>query len=359
MKFEFEFNIEDGNTALPSFDIIENKIQLILNRRFGSNTPRSHIKHAEGKLNFACPYCGDSHNNPNAKRGNVFFSNMWYKCFNCEVTRPVMTLLKDWIELTPEDILTVGMLAKDSNKINTDRYYDNFINKDKYEKYLVSREEFKRKKNLVEITDDFKLKKYLDGRDQTKFEYFLGDSKTKQIYIMNLADNDKLLSYTIRNTYGNVRYNINTVNDLYFDVGRTTPPADDIDFKYFDRFSQVFDIFNVDFNDTVTILEGQFDSLLFPNSISVNGATKKLPITIENSRYILDNDKTGFKKSLNLLKDGVTVFMWSKFLKDFNITANIKDYNDLYTYNKKKKFGIKMSDINGYFTSDKFDIMCL
>jgi len=71
---------------------------------------------------------------------------------------------------------------------------------------------------------------------------------------------------------------------------------------------------------------------------------------------MFDNDDTGRKKMIEKLKKGRPVFMWSKFLEDFNLDKyNIKDLNDLI----KVCFEIKSDawkQIENYFTSSDFDL---
>ena len=54
----------------------------ILKRAFPGNRFKQHINEDDDKLNFACPYCGDSENDASKKRGNIFLKTGTYKCFN-------------------------------------------------------------------------------------------------------------------------------------------------------------------------------------------------------------------------------------------------------------------------------------
>ena len=38
---------------------------------------------SKGRLNFACPYCGDSHDNVRKKRGNLYWNDLFFHCYNC------------------------------------------------------------------------------------------------------------------------------------------------------------------------------------------------------------------------------------------------------------------------------------
>ena len=51
---------------------------------------------------------------------------------------------------------------------------------------------------------------------------------------------------------------------------------------------------------------------------------------------------------------GFKVFLWEKLLKDFSININIKDYNDLIIYSKKRNINIE-SKVDSYFSNNIYD----
>ena len=57
------------------------------------------------------------------------------------------------------------------------------------------------------------------------------------------------------------------------------------------------------------------------------------------------------------LKSGQTVFMWDKFLKDFDIPPRkVKDLNDLIKWEFSNRSEC-LKDLDKYFTSDSLDII--
>ena len=62
-------------------DEVSLKIQRILSEYF--NGSKSEIRSYKGRLNFACPYCGDSGNSSSKKRGNLYLESLSFHCFNC------------------------------------------------------------------------------------------------------------------------------------------------------------------------------------------------------------------------------------------------------------------------------------
>ena len=81
---------------------IKSVVQKILNKEFANSYKRT-IKPYEDRINFACPYCGDSHNNVRSKRGNIWFNKLIYVCFNCDKRTSFDRLAKDFNEILDPD----------------------------------------------------------------------------------------------------------------------------------------------------------------------------------------------------------------------------------------------------------------
>jgi hypothetical protein len=122
-----------------------------------------------------------------------------------------------------------------------------------------------------------------------------------------------------------------------------------------DRLSGIFNIMNVDMGKTVTILEGPIDSLGVDNSIALQSAAKNFDgffDTMENVRYLFDNDKTGKQMSLQKLKEHKTVFLWGQYLKAVDTKEKVKDVNDLQKMNLYDK-----SLLEKCFSDEELDMM--
>jgi predicted RNA-binding Zn-ribbon protein involved in translation (DUF1610 family) len=74
----------DG-TIDPEFFI--GKIQNILDKEHNDCSEKRKLvpypKTSPKRLNFACPYCGDSEKVRTKKRGNVWLNTLIYRCYNC------------------------------------------------------------------------------------------------------------------------------------------------------------------------------------------------------------------------------------------------------------------------------------
>ena len=100
---------------------IKSLVQRVLNKEF-SNRHKRKIKDYPDRINFACPYCGDSHRNDFAKRGNLYFNRLFYVCFNCDKKTTLDKLCKNFDEQIDAD-----------KKLEMIEYLDNVMTYSDYE----------------------------------------------------------------------------------------------------------------------------------------------------------------------------------------------------------------------------------
>lgn len=344
-------------------DLLVDSITKILSERFGGSGPKSRIKVGRERLNFACPYCGDSHDKVHKKRGNLFLDSLGYHCYNCNTHRTLRAFLKDFNSL-PSQWTKITQLAIDSvteissiRSVNSEKLLDALFNRDLIQ-HLFTREEIKSKLGLVEVQGT-KIETYLDKRLQRQKENFLWDPKESKLYILNLKKDEGLvIGWQVRN-FG--KYTDNGAKYLTYKWSKACELLDkessveSVDLL--DKLSYTFNIFNVDFTKTITVFEGPLDSFLFPNSIALSSLHMKVPFENESFRYLFDYDKPGQDKSLDFLKEGKAVFLWKNFLKDNDITIKKSkiDWTDvmIYCFLQRKK----ITNLSSYFTSDKYDVI--
>ena len=123
-----------------------------------------------------------------------------------------------------------------------------------------------------------------------------------------------------------------------------------------DKLSGIFNIMNINMSNMITIMEGPIDSLVIPNSIALQGASKTLNgffDNMKNIRFLFDNDKTGKEMSIKKLKEHKKIFLWSLYLK----TKGIKDVKDINDLQKKDLFDLKI--IEQCFSDDEFDAILI
>lgn len=362
--FKLNKNIEEllnvdlklkGDLDIP---FLIDKVQLILNSTF-SDIRKQKIKQYSNRLNFACPYCGDSSYNNNKARGNIFFENNTYKCFNgeCGVHKSIFEFFKDFeniSHLTPEEkIKCLNIQNYNKNKFISNK---ELFDKSDYKKFIekVPIEDFIKNKKLTSYKDVKKFKSYIDSRlipNNKRDNLFVDDKNLLVISnLIKCEENEYVISYSRRTNFKDNKY-------LIYSYDKLVKPDDfenNMEFKNFNEISNIFNLFNIDLNKDIIVCEGYFDSCFLPNCISTSGANKKIPI-ISDFLYLFDNDLTGIKQSISHIKNKGTVFLWKKLLSDFNIKENIKDINDLIIYLYKKSIDYRDVNFYDYFSNERLD----
>ena len=77
-------------------------IHRVLNKEFSNIQKRKTVDYND-RVNFACPYCGDSHRNAHAKRGNFYYNRLIFICFNCDKKTTFDRFCKDFNEQLDPD----------------------------------------------------------------------------------------------------------------------------------------------------------------------------------------------------------------------------------------------------------------
>jgi hypothetical protein len=203
------------------------------------------------------------------------------------------------------------------------------------------------------------------------------DSNMKKIYIFNKDDSsNKILGFAIRNAtedYYGPKYRIYNYSEIKKENMATIDMSTE-ELREIDLLNNYFNILNLEYNAPISILEGQFDSMFIDNSMASTGVGKIRDVLYmlndsKEIRILLDNDKAGKTESLKLLKDGYTVFLWSKLTDDlmrkYNSHSmeikNLTDINMLYIFLKKMNASLSFksfnSYLNNYFSNSIFDAL--
>lgn len=341
---------------------IQRKVQSVLSKNFSGE--KSRIKYTNERLNFACPYCGDSFDNHYKKRGNLYWKNLMYHCYNCKYHTSLIRFLDD---------NGYGFSSyEDTSKI-LDTIKKESVPREKSIDYLqigifqelmelsINREDLKEKLNLSEISNNPKNMgyDYLQSRfllDNSK--YFLYSMDKNQLYFLNLTIEDRIIGYQIRNfDKTKSKYVSYTLSKMYKILDREFLSLNQ---RKLDTLSQFFNITTTDLTQPFVIFEGFSDSLSYPgNSISLSGVDKNSDMfdQFEDCRYFFDNDDKGIKKMESKLLKKKSVFMWKKFLGDHGLKGiKIKDFGELMVYCKTHNLN-SYKTIDKYFTSDPYDIL--
>lgn len=362
-------------------DNIEEKIQRILNNKFKKDSfHKRQIDHYSDRINFACPFCGDSLRDPRKKRFNVYLNSLSCHCFNCNHHSGINTFLKQFDEeLSMEDKIQVHEIQQSTKKFerristNQSSFAFQLLDKLAIPKSVLF--------EMLKLTTPYKSKDcsdYLNSRNINikQWKYFAYNEKSKELYILNINSNDRVIGMQIRQLDPNSkksRYLTRSLSKIYLNIfkkdistliERLLKSMNNGE-KYImeedgieniqanlDRLSGLFNVMNVDMNIPLTIVEGPIDSLCISNSIALQGATKLNDYfdELKMVRFLFDNDKIGKEHSLNKLKSNKKVFLWRMYLKKMNIKDKVKDINDVI---KLKKFNNEIYE--NCFSDDEFD----
>jgi predicted RNA-binding Zn-ribbon protein involved in translation (DUF1610 family) len=107
-SFSFSFNSREINPAELNAKIYK-LLQEILDSRF-SEFEKRRIAEKAGRLNFACPYCGDSYSELHKKRGNIYLENYGYHCYNCGKHTTIRGIFRDFSKQLDSDEIVYILL---------------------------------------------------------------------------------------------------------------------------------------------------------------------------------------------------------------------------------------------------------
>lgn len=367
---------------------IQEFIEDVLKKRFADNLIKQQINDSDNdKLNFSCPYCGDSSHDSNKKRGNYYLTTNTYKCYNdgcgawAKAEQFVSFFAKKYSLPIPGVETNLEFKPVDSTR------------KGSIIEFLINREVGKKLLKFDELISRFSLSpcakadssceigKYIDLRGLRGLPLFeqscYHDSRQDKIYLFNIdLRSNRVLGFAIRRIYDSwqgPKYDIKNYTE--FKKNGLVQCLDDEFIQRVNQINNYFNVLNVDFSKPVTITEGQIDAMFIHNCIATTGVTKgkqllESLLIKSNTRIIFDNDSAGKKESLALLKSGYRVFLWSKLTlgltqlhpKDRRkILDSIKDINDLFKFLKAKdpdldfnKFNLFIDD---YFSNSMLDLL--
>jgi hypothetical protein len=344
---------------MVSREKLTSKVQQILDDRFTGD--RAKVRAFHDRLNFACPYCGDSSDDSRKKRANIYWKNYSFHCFNGGCPNPSSTLLKFFADHGQrigdigdiDEISSVIHEARNSAKRSSSIEFNQFI---ELERWAVPMQEIDRALGLTSVDGSAFAAEYLRSRKISGHREMLRFGKRDRcIYIFNLtADHSSAIGYQIAKLGGPSKYLSFNLERLNFEVGRKVE-LDPETLARTNTLSLFFGLLQCDFSRPVTIFEGVFDSLFMENSIAAAGLKRDLSLfSGNNSRFMLDNDQSGFTVAKDLLKSRQSVFMWKKVLRECGMDTSIKDLNQFVI---ESHGSTAQKDPGQYFTRDPLDLI--
>ena len=343
--------------------VVGAELQKILKAVHKESFRKQTIKKTSSGLMFACPYCGDSSKDDSKKRGNISLRGSYagrFKCFNCGHSTSLQRFFKDFnYDMSLAELNYVTQLSKNAkqfSRMDNTKLSSNVLNSDAVYEWAVPRDYIKHALDLKDISKDATpmAYAYLMGRCQTMHhERFLYSEKSNHIIILNLIK-DRVVGLQMRSidpNYKGAKYITTTLEKLRAVIlNDTSPIPTDVS-----KLSCVFNIFGVDFyGSPILVTEGPFDAFLLPNCIAISGASKNFAMEYP-FWYLYDSDETGKKHSLDKLQKRYHVFMWQKFISDFNLPYRKKwDITDVMVYMRNNNINARITWAD-YFTDSALD----
>ena len=365
-------------------EYILNLSQKIVNKEFNSDIERRIISHND-RVQFRCPYCHEGRTK-SKKRGNIYYNRLIFVCFRCGHKTTFDKFCKDFNEQIDPDrklemieYLDSVMTYSDYEGDFVDAKVDNLIELSDLENVFNA--------NLTPISDFIPIKKnsgidkYLSKRgivgDLQKniyqAKYWYNEDRFEWVIVMLNRRDNKVLGLQIRNLKSGKRrmfkiYNYENILEWVNLIKENPIDLDINQIVIYNKLSYYFNILNVNFSKKVTVFEGYLDSLFYPNSIGLVGVNTDYKFLENNEldlQYFFDNDKAGYKKSIEKIELGYPVFLWKKLFESIVDNKKTDDpYRLLHRISKVKDMN-KLSELvpNAYlklnlkdfFSKDKLD----
>jgi hypothetical protein len=120
-----------------------------------------------------------------------------------------------------------------------------------------------------------------------------------------------------------------------------------------DAHTKVFGLNTVDFNKTIYITEGPFDSLLLDNSVAMAGSDFSSHILLNSSTCVMVYDNEPYSRAIsnnmsNWIATGKPIVIWPSTIKE-------KDINDMHLAGHNVKELVKENTYNGLTAKLKFN----
>jgi hypothetical protein len=360
----------------------------LLKKRFPNDRIRQAVLDSGDKLNFACPYCGDSKTDAKKKRGNLYPTRGFYKCYNdgCSVKVDIPKFVSHFA-------LKYGLGVPDVTRVDTQWTHQTSVKKrGSLIELLLNKRTSSSLLQLDEIVERFALTLCKDADPDSQVGQFVQrrhltslpifdsccyfDSRDDKIYLFNLdLKSRKIVGFAVRrinsDSYG-PKYLIKTYSELKktgLIKGISEETLADID-----TINNYFNVFNINFTKPIYVTEGQIDAMFLKNAIATTGVSKsKLLLenllSKSNALIFFDSDLAGKKQSIELIKKGYKVFLWNKVMADLRVKHKdssaeiraLKDVNDLFIFMKSKDNELDFEKFNKfvaeYFSESALDLL--
>jgi hypothetical protein len=303
-----------------------------------------------GLYNFRCIYCGDSQKNKNKTRGYIYgYKNDHnYKCHNCGVSKSFTNFLKD-IDSSLYDQYVMERYKNGSTGKGSNTPEPKFT----FEKPKFTKKAFDLP-SIAELNKEHSARIYLENRKIP--QNFL----SQLFYCEKFKEWTNEQKYTFESTkYEEPRIIIPLTNkgEIFGFQGRSLskkPKVKYITIILDEDQPKIYGLDRIDWNKTVYVVEGPFDSMFIDNSIAMVGADidKMFFATNFETNFVMvyDNEKRNKEMVARLEKSiemKFPVVIWPKDLKE-------KDINDIVLSGQDVESMLKLNTYQGLEAKLKF-----
>lgn len=332
-------------------------VKSILGRTFDGE--KAVVREMHDRLNFACPFCGDSETDRRKKRANIYWDTLRFCCFNSGCPHPRGNLMQflSKFGMRPGSMESLeevsSRIAASPQREKSEITYTLF--NDLVER-AVGVDEFCLAMSLERVERSDRASRYLKGREMWAYrDHFRWDGAS--LYLLNLSADGRVLGYQVRRSGSGPKYMSYNLERVAASVGRSLADVPAEQLARLNTLSLYFGLLRCDFSKPVNVFEGFIDSCHLPNSIAITGLSKDIGyFSAGRARFFLDNDVSGRRKAEKLMRAGRPVFMWGKYLEDIHVDKEIKDFNELVVFCRRNGRGDPPS-VEGYFSDDPLDLL--
>ena len=299
---------------------------------------RNFKKVRPGLYNFSCPQCGDSRKHKRKARGYVYRKGdrYSYTCHNCGYYCSFPNLIKQFDEKLYRDYIFEKFKEAKITTINNKSITksEDIVIKNSIEK--LNDISIK----IIKLPQNHKAVQYLNNRMIPevwfyKLFYIDNFSKISQVFEKykdtKLPTDERILIPLI-----------NKDNKLYGVMARSLDPNSKLRYVTIKENDEptIFNMNNINYDKTIYVLEGAFDSMFIPNSLAVASSNlKSIETLLDKKKCVLIFDSQYRNKEIvntieSAINEGYTVSLLPEFdnnIKDINewVVQNNGDVKDL------------------------------
>ena len=304
---------------------------MMLSGRLSQFKIRSHKPY---KINFRCPYCGDSEKSQTKARGWLQESNktggLRFFCFNCGKPASFYDFLKDQDPITFKDYVAERYVDKMRANTPAESLPEGYGDAPVFDANPL-----RKIKKISQLKADHPAKLYVDSRQIPTNKHFLIYYAPKFKTWINTIIPDK---FDMKFPSGKPRKDEPRLILPFFDekgqvFGVSARGFDPDGLRYIsimfdENATKIFGLSTVDWNKQYFVVEGAIDSMFLSNALAMAGAdgntgTLKNP---QNAVIVFDNEprnKEIHKRMSKVIAAGFRVCIWPHAIKEKDINAMV------------------------------------